>query len=312
MLTNDHSTKSCFLCGNPPSYAKFNILTKSYEFDCPVCGRYILTEWAKAALDADSTSEQRQALAWIVRDRPNYLETIKQEDVPELVRSALLREPTPSGKVRLLFRELKNRSRAFGRGVKFDVNREWPRLKARGPDECQALVDVMRESGFLARPAHLEDTDLVLTWKAWETLDPVHGSAAGTVFVAMAFRPDVDAIYDQAIRPAIERCGLTAIRIDRQTFSDKICEQILSEIHAAEFVMADFTHHRAGVYFEAGYAMALGKPVIWSCREDHFTDVHFDTRQYPHIIWRTETDLAGEIEGRLKAMIARSLGRDTA
>jgi hypothetical protein len=228
------------------------------------------------------------------------------------VRSSLSREPTPSGKVRLLLRELKNLSRAFGRSVPFDINCEWewPRIKGRGSEECRALLGIMRDEGLLAPAAHLQDTDYVLTWKAWEALEPVHGSVTGTVFVAMAFRPDVDPIYDEAIKPAIERCGLTAIRIDRKTFSGKICEQILIEVHAAEFVVADFAHHRGGAYFEAGYALALGKPILWSCREDQFADVHFNTRQYPHIIWKAETDLSTEIEARLKALLVRSRGRN--
>ena len=306
MLSNDHSINGCFLCGNPPSNARFNIMTMSYEFNCPVCGTYILTEWAKAELDRDSTNEKRYALAWIVRDRPEPLQPITPEEVTELARTALTREPTPSGKARLLLMELKNRSRAFGRVVPLDVDREWPKIKARGPEEFRALIDSMRDERLLAPSEYLQNTDLVLTWKAWEALEPLRGTASGTVFVAMAFRADVNPIYDQAIKPAIERRGLTPIRIDRQTFSGKICEQILTEIHAAQFVIADFTHHRGGVYFEAGYALALGKAVIWSCREDQFGDVHFDTRQYPHIIWRTEEDLSSEIEGRLKAMLARS------
>ncbi len=34
------------------------------------------------------------------------------------------------------------------------------------------------------------------------------------------------------------------------------------------FMIADFTGHRGGVYFEAGFAHGLGIPVIWTCRED--------------------------------------------
>ena len=59
-------------------------------------------------------------------------------------------------------------------------------------------------------------------------------------------------------------------------------------------VVADFTHGRAGarggVYYEAGLARGLGLPVIWTCREDMFDELHFDTRQYPHIGW-TEAKL---------------------
>lgn len=123
--------------------------------------------------------------------------------------------------------------------------------------------------------------------------------AAGTVFVAMAFKEDLAEVYEKGIKVAIERTGLVPIRIDKETFSEKICERILTEIHRAEFVLADFTHHRGGVYFEAGYALALGKKVIWCCRKDQMDEVHFDTRQYPHIVWPTVDSLTTQLEEKL-------------
>ena len=37
------------------------------------------------------------------------------------------------------------------------------------------------------------------------------------------------------------------------------------------------------VYFEVGFTKGLGIPVIWTCREDDFDDLLFDTKQYNHI-----------------------------
>lgn len=303
MVIGSTPAKDCLLCANLASLT-YEATWNWYRVDCCVCGPYILTESANVVLDRDASNERRHALAWVVRGRPNCNEPIKPGDLDELVSSALLREPTPSGKVRLILQTLKNRSYGFGHSVPFDIKREWPQIKARGADECQALLAVMREQG-LAPPRHNQDANLVLTWKAWEPLEPLRGSSDARVFVAMAFRPDVTSIYDRVIVPAIERCHLVPVRIDREKFEKKICEQILIEIHAAQFVIADFTHHRGGVYFEAGYALALGKPVIWSCRQDEFNDVHFDTRQYPHIVWNSEEELGAEIQARLNALLAR-------
>lgn len=72
----------------------------------------------------------------------------------------------------------------------------------------------------------------------------------------------------------------------------KICDQIISDIRRSEFLVADFTKQSGGVYFDAGYALALGRIVIWSCREDHVKDLHFDTRQYPRITWTEPADFA--------------------
>ena len=56
-------------------------------------------------------------------------------------------------------------------------------------------------------------------------------------------------------------------------------------------VLADVTEQRSGVYFEAGYALGLGLPVIWSVRKDDAKNVHFDTAQYSQIRWESAKNL---------------------
>lgn len=68
-------------------------------------------------------------------------------------------------------------------------------------------------------------------------------------------------------------------------------------------LIADFTKQRGGVYFEAGFAMGLGIPVIWSCRSDDINNLHFDTRQYNHIVWNDYSDLRTKLVNRIKATV---------
>ena len=106
-------------------------------------------------------------------------------------------------------------------------------------------------------------------------------------FVAMWFGPGMDEVYDHGIEPAIREAGYKPLRIDRKLDVQKIDDAIIAEIRRSRFLVADFTHGdegvRGGVYFEAGFAMGLGIPVIFSCRNDMVTKLHFDTRQYAHI-----------------------------
>jgi nucleoside 2-deoxyribosyltransferase len=119
----------------------------------------------------------------------------------------------------------------------------------------------------------------------------------------MAFHGDLEPAFG-AIKSAIERAQLTPLRIDREHFTDKICERILTEIRRCSILVADVTKHRGGVYFEAGYALALEKTVVWTCRESDFKEVHFDTRQYPHIIWNSPEDLTEKLYERLQYLAA--------
>ena len=68
-----------------------------------------------------------------------------------------------------------------------------------------------------------------------------------------------------------------------------------------------FTHGkdgaRGGVYFEAGLAYGLGLPVIYTCRKDKVFKLHFDTRQYHHIVWEEPADLCRDLKNRIQALI---------
>src|SRR6478672_5340023 len=57
-------------------------------------------------------------------------------------------------------------------------------------------------------------------------------------------------------------CKFTIVRPDRVEHNDNVNDRIISEIRSCQFMVADFTLHRNGVYFEAGLASGLGRPVI--------------------------------------------------
>ena len=68
-------------------------------------------------------------------------------------------------------------------------------------------------------------------------------------------------------------------------------------------MIADVTYQRNGVYFEGGFAMGLGRTVVWMCRANDLDNVHFDTRQYNHIVWDDHTDLRTKLSARLRATV---------
>lgn len=105
------------------------------------------------------------------------------------------------------------------------------------------------------------------------------------------------------------------MRIDRKLDVVKIDDEIIAEIRRSRFLVADFTHEKAGarggVYFEAGFAFGLGIPVIYTCREDAIDKIHFDTRQYHHTAWKDSADLRDKLEKRILAVIGEGPGVST-
>jgi nucleoside 2-deoxyribosyltransferase len=91
--------------------------------------------------------------------------------------------------------------------------------------------------------------------------------------------------------------------VDRHDHNNKIDDEIISQIRRSRLLIADFTGHRNGVYFEVGFAMGLGIPVFFTCRSDNLKDLHFDVRQYNTLEWSTPTQLAVDLQRRISAVI---------
>ena len=136
--------------------------------------------------------------------------------------------------------------------------------------------------------------------------------ATTQAFVAMWFDDSMNDAFERGIKPAIELAGYKPLRIDQKSDVNKIDDEIIAEIRRSRFLVADFTHGdegaRGGVYFEAGFAHGLGIPVIFTCRKDMVGKLHFDTRQYAHIVWQNPEELRDGLRNRILARIGEGPG----
>jgi nucleoside 2-deoxyribosyltransferase len=80
----------------------------------------------------------------------------------------------------------------------------------------------------------------------------------------MMMDPDHPELEDvkTTIREEFARVNIRPVRADEIEHSGEITHRILEEIKNAEFLLADFTGGRPSVYYEIGYAHAIGKRVI--------------------------------------------------
>lgn len=147
-----------------------------------------------------------------------------------------------------------------------------------------------------------------ITPSGWSRIDELRrGSGSGAVgFIAMWFNDEVKAA-SEAIHKAITVAGYEPVRVDRIEHNNRIDDEIIARIRGSKFLVADLTGQRGGVYFEAGFALGFGLPVIWLVREDGLETVHFDNRQYNFIVWRP--DALDDLEQRLRNRIEATLGR---
>lgn len=119
------------------------------------------------------------------------------------------------------------------------------------------------------------------------------------VFVLMPFDPKFDDLYKLGIKPACEQAGAYAERVDEQIFHESILERVYNQISKADILVADMTGRNANVFYETGYAHALGKRVILLTQNSD--DIPFDLKHYPHIIYAGRiVDLIPELEKRVR------------
>jgi hypothetical protein len=173
------------------------------------------------------------------------------------------------------------------------------------PEEFHFHMEAARQRGFFAESEYIGDAKTYLSPAGWNRVDElrkVDPELSDLVFVAMAFDKALLPAWVDGYEPGIRAAGYRPERVDTTPHADKIDDRIMAMIRASRFVVVDVTLQKCGAYFEAGFAMGLGRPVIWGVREDDLSHVHFDTRQFAHILWRTPAELAGLVKDKIEGM----------
>ena len=186
---------------------------------------------------------------------------------------------------------------------------------ARNGAEFDWLITEALETGGLVKLGRMFTYDkqgfksISITPQGWREVERLQqtNSASRTAFVAMAFADEFVPLYVHGIARGIAAAGYDPVRVDRAEHNNRIDDEIIVRIKQSRFLVADFTKDRGGIYFEAGFAMGLGLPVIWLAREDALSDVHFDNRQYNFVTWNEGA--WDKLSERLRLRIEATIGR---
>jgi hypothetical protein len=285
----------CYLCGGGVWVTIANEDTPvSASVGCDACGRYRgpLDLLQRLRPPLYGYNRELELLRCHVR-RASAEVSLTDENWAEL--AALEGRVTVAEKLDRLI-ELVGRKTVPGAST---VTFEADRLMVGVPDdyEWDFLLQHLEQAGVVFR----DGSNVRLTVQGWER----YGSAetrSRRCFIAMSFASELDAAH-AAIARAIRECSLVPVRVDLVHHNEKICDRVVAEIKGSGYMVADVTFHRQNVYFEAGLAAGMGRPVIWSCRSDLLAAGHFDTRQYSYVAWTTEADLFQQLKDRMLATI---------
>jgi nucleoside 2-deoxyribosyltransferase len=144
-----------------------------------------------------------------------------------------------------------------------------------------ALIDQIKgkrnlSNRFVEKAAKLLSTNRPKVF----VITPIQGEKHGDQEQQRIFR-EFDERFEK-IEAVISEAGGVAIRIDKEHALEDLVGRIKKEIRSAQFLVADLTDERPSCYFEAGYAEALGKSVIYVASKQSVakpgtkTNIHFD------------------------------------
>ncbi len=121
-------------------------------------------------------------------------------------------------------------------------------------------------------------------------------------------KPELQDVKD-VVKETFKEFGIYAIRADEIEHSDGITERIVEEIKQSEYLFADLSGERPSVYYEIGFAHAIGKTVLLYRKKG--TVIHFDLAYRNSPEYENIADLRKKMRTRLTAMTGRNSNHGT-
>jgi hypothetical protein len=81
-------------------------------------------------------------------------------------------------------------------------------------------------------------------------------------FIVMQFSSPYNEVYSHVIKDVCEELSVESLRADEIYGPGIIVKDVIDRIARSQVIIADISPTNPNVYFEVGYALALGKPII--------------------------------------------------
>ena len=244
---------------------------------------------------------------------PNENHFFDNDKLEKIINEAQIPR-TPKSKLDNLILYLTENQKYDGEDVNMKQHRNWDltlnKLYFKNHYEYWFYLNTLKEQGLItftdvSSKDGKDAINIKLTFKGLEYVINLQesGENSNYCFIAMSFSNTTLQIRE-IIKKAVRESGYEPLLIDELHYDTELTinDAIIRFIKKSKFLIADFTEQKHGVYFEAGFALGLNRPVIYTCLQKDFKDTHFDTNHYPHIIYNLE-DLEIKLKDKIQAWI---------
>lgn len=301
---------TCPICNKKTERWNEPIGVEINEFNCLICGEYKIVRTLRHSIsDQISSPENHASLSNWIRKNQNH--TLDTRNIKSLIN---LNIPTPIERANNLFVFIQEKLKYVGDGLPIRYTKNIIQSIEEGTlesviddkdefyhsliqfvpqfysysfsykaSEILSLIDdfLVKALGYLEKVEKAgygvfgRSESWVITSSGWSFINELkQGINSSQGFIAIDFHDDYDPPL-RWIKTAITNAGYTPMCLKGYDHNEIIDYEMYLQIKKSKFLIADLSSNNNGSYYEAGYALGLGKELILTCRDGSQT--HFDT-----------------------------------
>jgi len=120
------------------------------------------------------------------------------------------------------------------------------------------------------------------------------------VFMIMSFKRKFKSVFTCFEKVCLE-FKFKLERTDESASLERIIPRIETGIQKSAFVIADLSEPSSNVFYELGFARAIGKDVILTAKKN--TQLPFDVHDIPTILWENRNDLENKLRECIRRLV---------
>ncbi len=302
--------KQCLFCNQPSDQFVEIDSTQSSDpilrYECKTCGCVSCFDECTYMLSSDFLAANKHIISGYFRELKERnikkLAPFSAKEIMELPHRAEIPKTIPEKINKLILHMGKSKS-VFGFEFVFTWEEDYSLAYATDPGEFRNIYNFLLNEKIIEKKNDSMRA-CSLSMKGWNKFYALESEGANnkTCFIAINFDTSLNEALC-AIKETILNCDYEPYCLKGEHSNDQITDRIIAGINKSKFLIAEFTGQKQGVYYEAGYAKGQRKDVIWLCKKDDADHLHFDTRQYNHILWENISDLKTQLKDRILATI---------